>query len=544
MKSPQDARRRAGALLSAGASGLWGRANRCPRSALAILAGLVALALTWMSSAPAAAAPGDSCGGGISGTVCSIGNGLADAAQNLPGVGTLKGLYDTASKATNAVDTLNPQNFLDSWAQGLCHAVIFVLTFIEATAEKLGEPAFNQQWWASQYAVSFGLALIVLAFLLAVVTARIGGSEGSVSGVELLRQSGWRFIFVVPACALAPACMYSVQQVADALTKSFATRATIEGNGAVGALLKLLDEKAGNGWGDFGGTVMVIALLVPVLCCGVVLLVEVAVSNWGLMVCGLLVPLALVSAVYPPWTRVLRRLCGLIIGLMFLPTAIFFFFWMVWSGFNANAAQQGGSNSSVTMLVFLLVSLIAIDAFPVLAVWLLGVVAPGAEQMDAGARTALPSPNPGDVYSGDFQKLYKGDASLERSQHGNSKDGQGSSQSSSVGSRGGPEDSGATGRGPDTTGNHRDNSRGHAGDGREGSPGRFESGHDTAADSRGSVPGPDDPYEDGTRAGSHAGDDYVDQHTGRGGRGKSSGSGGPTGGTDSGEAASGDAAAV
>lgn len=364
----------------------------------------VTLMLVITPTAPASAAPEDGCGPSWISWTCTGAKEVVHGAKKIPGVGSL---INAAESATKAVDALNPQNFLDSWAQGLCHAVIFALTFIETTAEKLGTPAFDQRWWADQYAVSFGLALVLLAFLLAVITARVGGPEGSVSGVELLRQSGWRLIFVVPVCALGPAILYSLQQAAAALTKSFSTQATVQANGAVGGLLKKIQDTVGKGaWSDMGGTVMVIVLLVPILCCGVVLLVEVAIGNWGLMLCGLLVPLALVSAVYPPWARILRRLCGIILGLMFLPAVIFFFFWTVWSAFNSNINGQGdGSNSTVTMLVYLLVSLIMIDVFPIIAVWLLGIVAPGAEQMDPQVRAAAPQPTPGDVYSGSFEKL-------------------------------------------------------------------------------------------------------------------------------------------
>ena len=525
--------RRAGrcgeATLSAGLSWLAVRASMRPRRTFAGVLGFVTLALVMTPAAPAAAAPDDGCGTGIGGLICTGGKKFLGAAKSIPGVGSL---VSAADSATKAVDALNPQNFLDSWAQGLCHAVIFVLTFIESTAEKLGTPAFDQKWWADQYAVSFGLSLILLAFLLAVVTAKIGGPEGSVSGVELLRQSGWRLLFVVPACALGPAVLYSLQQVASELTKTFSTQAAVQANGAVGGLLKVIQDTAGKGgWSDMGGTVMVIVLMALILCFGVVLLVEVAISNWGLMMCGLLVPLALVSAVYPPWARILRRLCGIILGMMFLPVVIFFFFWTVWSGFNDNINAQGGSNSTVTMLLFLLVSLIMIDIFPIVAVWLLGVVAPDTEQMDAEVRAAAPQPTPGDVYSGSFSKLEP------RSWNGGNEGGEGSGG-------GQEEDAGGDDPGPDNSGGGKSGSDG---------TGPIESTHDAAADSRDSAPGPGDPYEDGTRAGSHAGDDYGKQQTGGGDDGDGSagplpgprpGGGGGSGGGAGGEAAGGEAAAA
>ncbi|WP_335983181.1 hypothetical protein [Streptomyces sp. CA2R106] len=375
-----------------------------PRALFASVVATVTVILMMAPAEPATAAPEGGCGI-LPGAVCSGAHGLVKGAKKIPGVGKL---IDTAEGAYKTVDALSPSNFLDTWAQGLCHAVIFTLTFIESTAEELGKPAFDQKWWQAQYAVSFGLALVLLAFLLPVITARIGGPEGSVSGIELLRQSGWRLIFVVPACAFAPAFMYAVEQLAAALTKDFATSASVEANGAVGSLLTALETKAGDGWGDFGGTVMCIVLMLFILLAGVVLLIEVAVSNWGMMLCGLLVPLALVAAVYPPWSHVLKRVIGIICGMMFLPDVIFFFFWTIWSAFNANVNGQGGSNSTVTMMIYLLVALVMLDAFPLVAIWLIGVVAPGTEQMDPSVRGLAPQPTTGDVYESVFEKPLSG----------------------------------------------------------------------------------------------------------------------------------------
>lgn len=384
---------------------VWTHAAERPRTLLASVTALVTAALVMAPTESAEAAPmGGGCGI-IPDVVCSGGHavvkGVGNGLKKIPGVGTV---IDMAEGAYHTIDSLSPSNFLDTWAQGLCHAVIFTMTFIESTAEQLGKPAFDQGWWRAQYAVSFGLGLILLAFLLPVVTAKIGGPEGSVSGVELLRQSGWRMVFVVPACAFAPAFMYALEQLGTALTKSFASSASVEAKGAVGSLLNAMETEAGDGWGAFGGTVMCIVLMLFILLAGVVLVIEMAVANWGMMLCGLLVPLALVAAVYPPWSHILKRVIGIICGLMFLPVVIFFFFWTVWSAFNANVNGQGGSNSTVTMMIYLLVSLMMLDAFPLVAVWLIGIVAPGTEQMDPSVRGLAPQPTMGDVYENMFEK--------------------------------------------------------------------------------------------------------------------------------------------
>ena len=449
-------------------NGLAVRMAMRPRRAFA---GLAVLVLGVMALTPATPAAADSgCGPSWISWACSIGGTIL-----FPGLGTLVSTSDSAMKT---VDALSPTNILDTWDQGLCHAVIFVLTFIESSAEKIGTPAFNQAWWADQYAVTFGLSLVILAFMLLIVTAKIGGGSGSsVSGVELLRQGGTRLVFVVPACAFAPALMYSVQQLAAGLTKDFATQAAVQANGAVGSFLEMMEKDAGHGWAGFGGSVMVMVLMIPILCCGAVLLVEMAVANWGMMICGLLVPLVVVAAVYPPWARALRRLVGIIVGLMFMPVVVFFFFWTVWSSMNG-LFQKNSSNSPVTICVFLLVSLFMIDIFPVVCVWLLSIVAPSAETMPGDVRAGAPNPSPGDVYDGSFDKLYKGGGSGSEGTEGADGDGgddgdegedgddgdEGAPESSDESSKGGGGDDGGDSHAPRAPGGDLGSGSGDGGD--------------------------------------------------------------------------------
>lgn len=364
-----------------------------PRRAVGLILFVVTLAVL-MSPAPPAVAD-DGCGGGVTGILCSGAHKI--------GIG---GLWDEADATVETINSLSPNNFLDTWAQGLCSAVVFVLAFIEATAEKLGTPAYNQQWWATQYAVSFGLSMIALAFLLLIVTAKIGASGGSVSSVELLRTAGVRLIFVFPACAAAPAVLYSVQQAAAELTKAFAVQSEKDAHGAVGGLMTFLKKHAGD-WGNFGGTILVIVMMAAVLLTAVVLLIEVAVANWGLTLVGLLVPFGIVAAVYPPWATVLRRLSTVILTLMFTPVFIFFFFWTIWSSFNSLINSNDSSNSGFSIVLYLLISLIMIDAFPLVAIWLLGLATPDFETMDPSVKDLAPTPTGGEVYDKTFERKFR-----------------------------------------------------------------------------------------------------------------------------------------
>ncbi|MFC9233643.1 hypothetical protein ACFTZI_32590 [Streptomyces decoyicus] len=363
-----------------------------PRLSAVLTVGLVLL-VAWATPVPQAQADDDDdCGGGILGVICKG----AHMTPAYKGAKTAAGVASTAEKAKKAIDAVDPQNFLGEWAKGLVSASTYLLTFIQSAAEKITTPAYDQPWWIRQYEVSFGLALLVLPFLLILVTAKLGGSDGAVSGVELLRQSGWRLVFVVPLIAAAPALLYSVQQLAVKLMSAFATQSVLEGHGAIGGMLRLFEKKAGH-WGDFGGTVIVILMCFFIVITAVVLLLELTVSQWGLLLTGLLVPLVLVAWVYPPWSSALKKLASVIGGLMFMPAVVFFFFNTVWSALNSAVNGNHAQNSGFMQLLFIMVSLIMLDAFPVVAWWLLSLVTPDAGGMDADVRGIAPTPTGGDV---------------------------------------------------------------------------------------------------------------------------------------------------
>lgn len=359
-----------------------------PRLSAGLVLAIVTLAAWAAPPAPEAEAK-PKCGGGWRDTACEIGS-WTPVGQGI------KGLWGASSKTKEKIDQLHPQNFLDEWAKGLVSAVTYLLTFIQATAEKIMTPAYDQPWWIKQYAVSFGLSLLLLAFMLLLVGTRTSGQESSVSGVEMMRKGGVRLIFVYPLISMAPAILYSVQQLAVELTKTFSTEAAKKGHGAVGHMLKRFQDSGGD-WGKFGGTIVVIFMCVFILLAAVIVLIELMVSNWGLLLAGLLVPIVLVAWVYPPWSQGLKKLASVIAGLMFLPVMIFFFFWTVWSAFDA-MVKSSGQNSGFTILLFLLVSLIMINGSPLVGWWLLQLVTPDASGMDDGVRDMVPASQPGDTF--------------------------------------------------------------------------------------------------------------------------------------------------
>ncbi|MEO3756511.1 hypothetical protein [Streptomyces sp. B6B3] len=337
-----------------------------------------------------------------------LGEWACSTLNDIPGVNWVYGWVGEAQRqkveaVTDALGDIVPDSFIEEWVKGMAESTVSLLTYIQALGERVTAPAFDQRWWASQYATSFGLSLIVLAFLLVWITAQFVASGSSATATDLFRQSGWRLVFVVPLISAGPLILLHLQVAANDLARVFADEGTAHAESAVERLMDLIVDNAGD-WGAFGGTVLALLLFLFILCLGLVTLIEMAVAQWGLHLGALLVPLALVAWVYPPWSGTLRRLTSLIAGLMLLPAFIYFFFNTIWSSFDSLLAADNGDDG-LSVLLFLAVGLLMIDAFPMVVMWLMSLTAGPGTGMDPDVRAVAGSPSAGEMTAGVMEHL-------------------------------------------------------------------------------------------------------------------------------------------
>ncbi len=329
-----------------------------------------------------------------------LGEWACERLNNIPGVSSIYGYLGDVHRSkvdavTDALADVVPENFVEEWVKGMAESTVGLLSYIQDVGEEVSQPAFDQEWWASQYATSFGLSLLLLAVLLVWITGRFAASGSSVTGADLLRQSGWRLVFVVPLISAGPVILLELQLAANHIARAFADEGSEHAGNAVERLMDLIVEQAGD-WGVFGGTVLALLLFLCILCLGLVTLIELAVAQWGLHLAALLVPLVLVAWVYPPWSAGLRRLAALLGGLMLLPAFIYFFFHTIWAAFDSVLHDRPGDDG-LSVLLFLLVGLLMIDAFPVVVMWLMSLTGPAGGAMDPGVRGALVHPSAGEM---------------------------------------------------------------------------------------------------------------------------------------------------
>ena len=363
-----------------------------------VVIGVLLVLSLWGSSANAAgAANGDECEDAL------LGEWACSTLNDIPGVNRVYEYLgdvhrDKVEAVTGTLGDVVPDNFIEEWVTGMAESTVTLLAYIQELGEKATGPAFDQAWWASQYATSFGLSLIVLALLLVWITSQLAASGGSLDAVDLFRQSGWRLVFVVPLISAGPLALLELQLAANDLARLFADEGTAHAGSAVERLMQLIIDTAGD-WGVFGGTVLALILFLCILCLGLVTLIEMAIAQWGLHLGSLLVPLVLVAWVYPPWSGGLRRLSALIAGLMLLPAFIYFFFNTIWAAFDS-LMRDHPEDDGLTILLFLVVGLFMIDAFPAVVMWLMSMAAPGASGMEPQVRGAVVHPSGGEMMAG------------------------------------------------------------------------------------------------------------------------------------------------
>ncbi|MDT0342711.1 hypothetical protein [Streptomyces litchfieldiae] len=369
------------------------RASVSRRMAFGVLLGVL-LTLTCASPAVAADEGGNECEDAL------LGQWACERLNEIPGVSSLYGYVGDVHRSkvdavTGALGDIVPDDFVEEWVKGMAESTVSLLSYIQGLGEQVTQPAFDQQWWASQYATSFGFSLLLLAVMLVWITARFAASGSSATAADLLRQSGWRAVFVVPLIAAGPLILLEAQLAANEVARAFADQGREHAGSAVESLMDLIVEQAGD-WGVFGGTVLALLLFLCILCLGLVTLIELAVAQWGLHLAALLVPLVLVAWVYPPWSAALRRLASLLGGLMLLPAFIYFFFNTVWSAFDS-VLHDRPDDDGLSVLLFLVVGLLMIDAFPMVVMWLMSLAAPMGGAMDPGVRGALAHPSAGEM---------------------------------------------------------------------------------------------------------------------------------------------------
>lgn len=313
-------------------------------------------------------------------SACTVMTEPTGGAEDAPATGSIddatQGIVSPTVETQNTLAAINeftPENAVESWAQAAAEGAVSILGKVSVWQDKVKRPAFDSTWWQQQYAIMFGLSLMLFAFLLVVVVAKVGGPDGSVSAAQLLRDSGLKVWLVPVILALAPVILAMVQGGAAELAKTFARESGDDASNATSDFLQKMTALS-TGFDAFGGAILALLILLGILVFSVALLIEVALASWGLNILGLVIPIAVVMHIYPPWRRPLARIIGLMLGLLFTPVAVNFVYWTFWS----TTSNLADGLDLFGISLFVLIGSLLLASAPLLTMWLFPMVVPAS----------------------------------------------------------------------------------------------------------------------------------------------------------------------
>ncbi len=265
----------------------------------------------------------------------------------------------------------NPANLPEIWAKSAGESAGDFLAKVGSTTSDLAKPDLTAGFWLRQYAISEGLALIALAFLLLFVTARMSNARGP-DTVMLMRTVGFRLQFVVPAMLLGPAVLGMFVNLAYGLADGYSKAGSAEAGDAIRVYQEKLVDVAGP-QGFVGGALSMLLVFGATAVLGLFVYLELLISGYGVYLAGLLIPFALVFYVYPPAKQLLAKLSGILVGLLLVPPLTFLAFNLLW-GMVKGVAEADGPEATFQTAVYVLVAMLATAAFPILTAWLVSTL--------------------------------------------------------------------------------------------------------------------------------------------------------------------------
>lgn len=325
--------------------------SRRMRRALVLAAVMIVVVGVGLAAATAATAdplsPGSLlCDVVFPGPACAAGGMISELPQ---------GVKDAAG---DVFGSFMPNNPVDEWVKSTARSAAQALAHVQTSLVQTAQPRFLDSWWLGRYAVTFGIGIVVMAFTLTFLAARLS-SQGP-DGHRMLRQAGLSAPVYVPVMALAPAAVDIAVQMIYSLAGWLGQQATADTGTAVEGFVRVLNETEDPNNFPLGILGLLVLCLIAFL--GALLaMIENGIATFGSQLLMLLVPIVAAAAIYPPARQRLWRVVGIILGLLLTPVMLFLAYWLVWG---AAAAWMSGRAPDPTMVMLFVAvgSLVAVSA--------------------------------------------------------------------------------------------------------------------------------------------------------------------------------------
>lgn len=279
----------------------------------------------------------------------------AGVASHVPGVGAVvAGANSAAGLADSAAKTLekfNPANIPETWAKAAARSSADVLAGTQSVMLELSHPNLKQQWFSRQYAVVWGIGLVLMAFSLVFTGAKL--AQGGPDAADALRSAGVRATSFMPVCTIMPALVALLVALSYELAGWFGHQATGEAQTAIHWYVKSLASMQGMD-GILGGAMSLLVVAGLVFLGAFVGMFELQVAQYGIYVVTLLMPALLGISVYPPARKAAVRVAAVLGGFLLAPVVMFFCYWVSWSvvgGVKDATTPMAVLNGSITVAV-------------------------------------------------------------------------------------------------------------------------------------------------------------------------------------------------
>lgn len=243
--------------------------------------------------------------------------------------------------------------------------------------------------FATPYAVSWGIGLVLMAFVITVTAGQAGGGP---ERRAQLQSAGWRAWTYYPAILVAPTVAYQLYAMAGHLAGWFGG----QGETARALVFRLVQQRLWEASAPAmllsGGSLLALFILGLIVIFAVLTLLEVVLAQYGLFLLLCFVPPMAALAIHPRFRPALSRLIGAIIGALLVPPVLQFGFWVSMS-IASDTLKAERLNKETTLHAFALVlaCLIVASVVPLLMALLMPKIVAGVTGSEdfSGTRRGL-----------------------------------------------------------------------------------------------------------------------------------------------------------
>jgi hypothetical protein len=280
---------------------------------------------------------------GAAGAVTPIGLATKGADKALEATG----LKD---KAAEVLHQYTPQGILEEWATGFARGSASMLADLQDLMLSATKPDLKQDWWSTQYAATWGIGCVCMAFALLAASRSMsrGGPEAKMYAEEVTTRA----LFYMPAMLILPPLITLGVDAANLMASWFGDEGSKSAETAIEAYIQMLSQVEDTDTVVSGGTLGLIVFAGATFISAFFAMAVLTAANYGVYTLALVLPILYGISVHPAWKTWATRGLGVLAGVILTPTILFFGFWVMWGGAEGLAENTDSTLGRVSLMLF------------------------------------------------------------------------------------------------------------------------------------------------------------------------------------------------